>query len=464
MPKEPRTKRGSGAPAPPGGSARMTDTGEEKPNLPRYKYLNMSVVNADSGATYSAPIQATFTETRQSPIIYEPSRYELSVVRFSANGLGPALPLFIPTLLTGPGQSDPNLLVYNVTILNGSTPPIASQTQPVRFVTAYATAPVPVPPPASTSPAAPNSTYQKWSETDAYYAGTKVSAQTSPTAPYYLYTCTAYVAAGGDNPSVDTTHWLKYTNSSPGGFLKQDFSSPYYYVRSFTAFADMINTAIALAWTAAGITTETAPKLYYAPAPGSGTAGLFTFSHGVGFSAGTYKLLVNGPLLTLFQGFNWRNVSRGVAAYELTAAAGSTVTLQDFPSTDSGVWSPIDNFVFCTSQIPIVPEDGTVPVIVGSGNVGSNNGVTGGGFQSILTDFSLTAAGAQDNLNAITYSPQIYRMTSIISATPLQIVDISVYWRNRLSGELVPIYLPLNSSISLKIMFKLRNDTDDGKS
>lgn len=348
--------------------------------LPRYKYLNMSIVNANSSTTQAVPVQATFTETRQTAIIDDPSRYEISVVRFNANGLGTLLPLFIPTILTG--QTDPNLTIYTVQMVN----------------------------------------------------------------------------AGGGSGFIPITYVTSQPGSSPvaqAPLYKQDISSTYYYVRTFTAFAAMINSALLVAATACG-EGATPPYLTYQPVAGSGTAGLFQMHYPATVLAGTTKIRFNGPLQSLFTGFNWLNTTNGVFELVVPTTSTALVCSQDFSSTDTGLWSPIDSFVFCTAQIPCVPEDGTVPVIVGSGNVGG--GLTGGGFQTILTDFALSASGAQDNLNAITFAPQIYRMTSLISSSPLQVVDVSVFWRSRLTGELVPIYLPLNSSISLKLMFRRRDD------
>jgi hypothetical protein len=86
-------------------------------NLPDVIYYNASIVNnntqdtTDAGAPVQDP-QIRFNETRDTAIIKDADKYQFSVVRFTVNGAGQDLPLFIPQIQQGTGQTDVNLTEY----------------------------------------------------------------------------------------------------------------------------------------------------------------------------------------------------------------------------------------------------------------------------------------------------------------------------------------------------------------
>ena len=86
-------------------------------NLPDVIYYNASIVNnntqdtTDAGAPVQDP-QIRFNETRDTAIIKDADKYQFSIVRFTVNGAGQDLPLFIPQIQQGTGQTDVNLTEY----------------------------------------------------------------------------------------------------------------------------------------------------------------------------------------------------------------------------------------------------------------------------------------------------------------------------------------------------------------
>ena len=86
-------------------------------NLPDVIYYNASIVNnntqdtTDTGAPVQDP-QIRFNETRDTAIIKDADKYQFSIVRFTVNGAGQDLPLFIPQIQQGTGQTDVNLTEY----------------------------------------------------------------------------------------------------------------------------------------------------------------------------------------------------------------------------------------------------------------------------------------------------------------------------------------------------------------
>lgn len=91
-------------------------------DLPDYIYYNADIINnetadltADSQTAISDP-QIRFNETRDAPLIRDASQYHFSIVRFQMNGAGRDLPLFIPLIDEGTGQTNVNLTTYGMAI------------------------------------------------------------------------------------------------------------------------------------------------------------------------------------------------------------------------------------------------------------------------------------------------------------------------------------------------------------
>jgi len=93
-----------------------------KMDLPDYIYYNADIINnetadltADSLTALTDP-QIRFNETRDAPLIKDASQYYFSIVRFTMNGAGRDLPLFIPLIDEGTGQTNVNLTTYGMAV------------------------------------------------------------------------------------------------------------------------------------------------------------------------------------------------------------------------------------------------------------------------------------------------------------------------------------------------------------
>ena len=88
---------------------------------PDYVYYNADIVNntTDDQTSTGDAIQdpnIIFNEQRDFPIIKDISKYNFSIVRFTMNGANLDLPLFIPSIREGTGQTNPNLTTYGLSI------------------------------------------------------------------------------------------------------------------------------------------------------------------------------------------------------------------------------------------------------------------------------------------------------------------------------------------------------------
>jgi hypothetical protein len=132
---------------------------------------------------------------------------------------------------------------------------------------------------------------------------------------------------------------------------------------------------------------------------------------------------------------------------------------QDYNST-SQLWSPIASIVFTSTLLPIKTESTGEPIRFGTGNLGANTATTQSAFQPIITDIGidLSAEGAEGYRQFIYYVPTAeYRMASFEkSRQEIRQIDIQVWWKNRLDGQLYPLQMYNLSSVSIKILFRKR--------
>ena len=92
-------------------------------NLDRHKdyqhvYYNVDIVNARTTSTGQDDPIASFSETRDTSIVSDASKYKMSIIRFTMNGIKD-LPLFIPII--EPDQTDRNKTIYQASMKSGDT-------------------------------------------------------------------------------------------------------------------------------------------------------------------------------------------------------------------------------------------------------------------------------------------------------------------------------------------------------
>ena len=384
----------------------MSEPPPQKPPGPDLIYLNIGLINAntETDTLLAPPKIAQFTETRSVPILDDATGWDYSIVRFNMEGVGALLPLWIPQIEVG--QADPFRTVYKVAIVEIAGP----TNQPAPSTCQFATCFPSLPPP-------------------------------------------------------------------PAPLVKQDVTSLPYYAKSYAQFCNMVNVALVANYnarvTAGAPVPSDCPSLTY----GSGSH-LFQWNLNADFypsgplptpAGPLFQVQVNAPLAALLSGFNWayNALPQNPRYYTLKTDAvfqvlpipqvfpfwGGAPLVQDFPSTDNGIWAPIDGFSFITNFVPVNPEQGTAPTQVGTSNLGTQGASTQYGFANLLTDYNVTGF-PEDTLNSIEYTPQVYRMANLSGHGSIQAVDVQVFWRYRLTGELINLYLPNNSSMSLKLMFR----------
>jgi hypothetical protein len=410
---------------------------------PDYVYYNASIINNRTQGSYNRQADPVlrFSETRDSPIINDASKYNFSIIRFTMDGPNKDLPLFIPVIRTGADNptNNVNLTIYSVSLqvqVGSPLGPVFTSTQPIIYVPETQDpylAPVPLP---------------------------------------------ASIASG-----------------------QQDLTSRYYWVYTYNHWLSLVNTALQACMT--DLATQVLPFVLLTNAPyikydpNSQLFSVYTDSYGFGGTLASstgatterFKLFFNSNMYGMFA--NFRNLYVNVPSTELTneiytgadgygvltggvpfaenivpIGTGATTirwwkNTQDYEST-STLWSPIENIVFTSTLLPLVFEATGDPVLFGQSNDATELTGSQSAFQPIITDIALPRQSADDYRELIYYAPQAeYRLASFQrSRQAINNIDIQVFWRNRLDGNLYPVQMYNCSSVSVKVMFRRRGIYD----
>ena len=273
--------------------------------------------------------------------------------------------------------------------------------------------------------------------------------------------------------------------------VEQDVSSSYYYVYNFQHFVDLLNTALAQAWSylAAAIFNgegavfwkETVPPFFDIDS-GKMTVVLNADKEIFDSSlTSPVELFLNARLFELLVGLpheyqsktgdmnykikitNRSNANVSVRTVYYTNAAGLVVpepvdmVQMEQEISSMALWSPVASIVFASTMLPVLPTQTSPPK-----NLGTNsNFLTGGGNNSnltnILSDFSIAIDTNNQYRPAVEYNPGAeYRLLDMNSGMNLNRVDIVVYWKDHF-GNLHPFQLQPGCSAHVKILFRRKD-------
>lgn len=89
-------------------------------DAPDYVYYNADIINNTTQNTFGGVAikdpQIRFNETRDTAIIKNAADYYFSIIRFTMDGANKDLPLFIPNIAEGTGQTNTNLTTYSMAV------------------------------------------------------------------------------------------------------------------------------------------------------------------------------------------------------------------------------------------------------------------------------------------------------------------------------------------------------------
>lgn len=460
-----------------------------------YLYYNADIINntsTDLGSSGLAqpdpPIR--FNEARDAPLIRDSSKWHMSIVRFTMDGPGRNLPLLIPSIKLG--QSNPNLTSYSFAIAFQAT--YVTNIGNVYFEIQ----PTPTPliwvpenqnPIIAPTPAPPLTTQDLSSRY--YYLNTyqwmvNLVNQTLTTAVTTLYNefklqwqsvasltdVFPYATLADFTGAVFNVPQFSFDSSTSLFTVWMDsraFGNPIvpFVATPYSAGnAELVYSPVARMFmnTNAGGLFANFPLIYWnslAPLPSISVGGVtlpaFTTTTQPGY---VWEFTVPNKFYQNVQNFTQPPYGNPGNIVPIPQQQVYYQVTQDFPSIDS-IWSPIASIVFTTSLVPVRPEQVAAPTIYGTGNIGNSSSTAASAFTPIITDVALdtTVGGSAAYKQFVSYVPSgEYRISDFTgSGTSIQQLDIQVFWKNRLDGQLYPIYMYNLSSVSLKLMFRAKS-------
>jgi hypothetical protein len=440
-----------------------------------------------------------FQETRSTPLITDISKYMFSIIRFTMDGAGKDLPMFIPNI--NDTQPDINLTTYSITydytvyFKHPSTGVDSTRTFTTRRFVNYqpetVNAPLPNPPDTVILP-------------EQIYAGQDLRGNY-----YYVYTYqhwvdlvnVAFAGAWNDTlPAVpDTYHptlsiqqqWNAYWLTLVGATVE---NQPPLHGSPVQMIYNIDNGLFSLLGNIYCCGDDpiqgNSPPQYQAWSWNNGTpvyASSGALEQGVHQGTELMKVYFNTDMFGLFancNNFYFGNESTGKVnqilfqsldggknttalsapdAFSDTIGSNPKIVVgsqlywvieQNYNST-STLWSPISSIVFSSTMIPIFPEQTGTPLTYGQGNNASPV-ESSSAFTPIITDISVPMNRADEYRGFLSYTPTgEYRLSSFTgSKTELRNIDIQVFWKNRLDNKLYPINMFNQTNVSIKMMFR----------
>jgi hypothetical protein len=413
-------------------------------------YYNATIINNSLVTTQSeADPEIDFEDQRQTPLVNDASKYEVSVQSFSLDGCQKNFPLFIPQMASGSNSQT----IYSVTVGVYDATNYKVTTTPIVWIPENQTTYIPT---------AAATTSQIQSEY------------------YYCYTYSHFITLV--NAALNTA----WTASKGAGGTQCPF---FEYDETTGLFA--LNQDSKTCMTPVG-TTLPAPFSVAYTAAGSYKTGEYSF---VGMNTCLELLLSNFPSIYYGNGQKW--VTSGLNLPEVVIDTGLRINLldgaakastpigemlkslpkssivqlanpfngaaladaffvrlkQDYSSTGS-IWSPIASIVLGTTSVPVRNEFTANPIVLG---FGTNGGETpsGGAFGKILLETPIGDLDADDWRTSLVYQPQTLTFSSLDrSQEGISNIDLQVYWRNRLTNSLIRLTIPNQASMSFRLLFK----------
>ena len=424
---------------------------------PDHVYLDLSIMNDDVTGTGTSQ-NLYFTEIRNTPIIDNPTDYQLSVLRFTLETPARTLPIFIPSMDTSPSNTDPTNLKtnYYVTLTYDSTlnpnPNISPQVQLI------ATVPV------------------LWLPED--LTQRYVSDNTSPY--YYCWSVDWFLALVNGALNRATIALLDYFSAH--AMYDQDINNPILIFDEATSTFTML----------VGSTKDVV----------SANDFYTNYNNTTGLPPCRCSIWFNEPLMNLFSSFssiyygtspynvnpsnilksftpastsinyNYPNIlstNHGVCAYQLYFPFQNFLNQvqvsggyenppytyleyqQEYPALAS--WSPVSSIVFTSSVLPIRMSQ-TSPSEIYNDNSTINRNGNNSQIIPLISDFVVPLTTGLEYKPSIEYAPAAeYRLIDLLGSSPINNVDFSVFWKDKY-GNIIPFQLGSQCTSTLKLLFR----------
>lgn len=370
-------------------------------------YYDVTITNLET--INQNPPSLYFNETRNTPFVYDPESYYLSIIRFTLDT--PTLPVFIPIIQ--PNQGNRDLTIYSVTLsyTDPSTLVTYNQQTFVTFVQQIFGVVVPAPPSQTNDGLQNNQTgyyeilnYQYWIQliNDTFVtcfnalnaqviAGGGTLPSTNPPSMAWDTTC---------NCAILTAEQVGYDTSIPN--IIEIYMNPALY-QIFSSFPVIIK--------------------------------------------GSVDIQFGKNIQIIMDGFGGANIVKFPPTAPSASQYDALQVVQEYSTI--ALWTPITSIVFTSNTLPVVPANISAPLLFVNGQIYSNGG-NNSNISQVVTDFVSDDGIYKPN---IVYTPSAqYRLINLVGNTPIYNLDLNVYWKSR-TGVLQPFKLSSGSTATIKLLF-----------
>jgi len=227
----------------------------------------------------------------------------------------------------------------------------------------------------------------------------------------------------------------------------------YYYVYNYQYLMYLVNKCLTSCLAGLQLLTtcptNTSPIVSFDPASEKCSINLDSNFYGYN-EANKINIYMNYSMFALFASLPACFISRNSLGmdYQLNnlISQNKNILQQDYSTVS--LWNPVSSVVFTSNLIPIYPAQ-TPPIQVYSQGKLVNNSSTSN-VLSIITDF---IGNDLTFVPYIQYAPAVYRYVSLKPSSEIKNIDLQVFWMNKTTGVLKPLYLGCGGSCSVKMMF-----------
>lgn len=367
---------------------------------PDYVYYDMLYNNYQS--TTEEPTQLEFRETRNTPLIYNPDNYNMSIVRFQLDT--PSLPSYIAQIQ--PNQSNRDLMTHSITLTYTNGSGVETNIAPTYLVWVPVHKEVALPP-------VPSANSDGFQSDSLYYYGYSFLNVVSIVNTAFATAMTSLKAVVSGLTTVD---------------------APFIYF-------DEITKTFAIVAENQYFNINNSPRIniYF-------NRSLFGLLNSFPF----YRYSITDPYNKIYQ--IRMDDEKGYNLIQKTLIGSNKVLIelhQEYPTVSN--FCPISSILFTTTQLPIVANHLSAPLTF------YNNRLISDSNKNSLTAQIITDLSNNDDFSYkpnLLYAPSAeYRRISLASNRPINNIDIKVSWMDRF-GNIKPFYLWSGGKASIKILFE----------
>jgi len=396
-------------------------------------YYNINISNDFSGYdvdsngniiqvnTNDKELQLVFNQSRAQPYLINPSKYFLSVQRFTIES--PNLPVFICQPVVG--QANVNRSIYQISMQresDGATVYDEIIWQPDDLT-------VPVPSGPVTNSWQTNKYYYCYSYQhfidliNNLFESYRVSGFITGTAPYMYFDTKTHLFTIGGNATL-------YRTDTEGAYLGTGSGYKIYFnIELYNLFSSL--------------------KAIYKGTTGPVVGADYQLIMDTGSNtvyASPQKYIINiyeNPRNNTVGGVNTNDV----------------INTQEYSTLP--LWTPIKNIVFRTSLLNTAPDIVGTPIVYEQGDLNINSGKSNTDILNIMIDHTVPMTIGTEYRPYIFFEPiGEFRLVELYGNQPINSMDIAVFWKDSF-GNLIPFVLDIGASATIKLLFRKKTFNSD---